>query len=239
MTHWNRRQFLGRSAAATVALSVIHRVAVADETTIDALLKASDPALLIRTPSVPEGDNALPLLVQAAERMTPEPFADWEVEADLDERRETPRVREFKREYSAWVEKNQPSLELMRQAALRDRLSFGDEPWTDKRFDLIQGYRSLSRLAVSQADRFAEGHRLPEAIQLGLSLEKVFRLLRDGGGMVVEYLVACASHSDALGLARRLAYSRGGSPEAIAKLLSGLPQVDRPIDGLKQSMRVE
>ncbi len=240
MSEWNRRQFLGQSLGAAVAWKLAGGAAMAAEVTLDSLRSVADPLLVRPADVLPAEQNGLVLLVRAVERMTAEPEFDWELELEIDEGRVDPEcVKERNRAYLAWVDENLASLDLLEEAAGREKLSFGEDLWSDKRSELIRGYRALQRMVIRHAERRADEGRLDEAARHALNAAKVFRLLRDGGGMLVEYLVASACENVAGRLLCSLAFAPGSDRRLVARLLAPLPADIQPIESLKRSICTE
>jgi len=219
MPDWNRREFIERSLGGAIAWNLVGSVARAAEVTVDTLLKLADPLLLERGESVPADANALPLLIQAAERLTAEPEIDFDINDDPE--RPNPKREQ---QYAAWVEANQASIDLFEQAAKRDRLSFRDEPWTEERVGRFQAYRSLARLIHMHSVRVADQRDLSQAIQFGMNAIKVFGLQKNGGGVLIEYIFGCACEGEAWRLLRALAYHPGCDADDVVRMRSNLPQ---------------
>ncbi|REK17304.1 MAG: hypothetical protein DWQ37_06785 [Planctomycetota bacterium] len=235
MSELDRRMFLASTAA--VALAGRAPRAYAAVPAGDDLLSYADPILRPEPLVLAESQNALPLLERAGETLVVDiPDGEYELEDCFspdkpDEDRD--------RRVAAWLEAHRDAIPLAEAAAGRAGLEYPHLALSGTEFEHLSKDRRLARLLVLEAQRQMGLGNFARAAKLALLLERVARLKRDAGRMVVDYLVASACESCALALAQRIALHPTVPPEVLRDMLTRLPQRSNSFVGLRRAIRAE
>jgi len=232
----DRREFLGSSLAAAAVIHLSGSLALASESRLAELLALVDPLLRPRNSTLPDSQNALPLLDSATKMLSERPDGDFEIDdcfrADKpDEKRD--------RLMSAWLDENHKAIALVEQAVARGQLEFPNAPWTKDRLDVGIRLRSLSHLLRLWAQRLLSQGKSSDAATIGQTMSRAFRLFKDGGGVCVDYLIACACEGDAWQLMRLIAQHEKTDTKIVRLMLTQLTAREDSLSGLRSAIRSE
>ena len=235
-TTTNRRQFLENAAGAALAIQLSGSLAWAADDTLAELRKYADPLALAKNGSLPEAENAFFPLNAAAKLLTDEPAAESETEQYF--RFDQPNA-ERDGPMAAWLDKNRRAIELVDQAVQLDKLEFPGTAWQDDRFDCISTYRRLSRFLRLHAQRLAGQGKLTAAVDASRTASSALRLLSDGGGVCIEYVVASGFEMACWESNRHLAQLPNFDANAVRRLLEGLPPQRDTFGGVRRALQAE
>jgi hypothetical protein len=230
---YDRRRFLHRTAGAVVAWHGFGPLVAAGEHKFDALI---DPLLRPASSALPEAQNAYPLLDAAARLVGELPDGDYELEDCFSVTKPDP-TRD--RLFGAWLDENAGASELVEQALRRRQLEYPRAPWENGRFDGVTAQRQLSRLLQLRSQRLLSQGQAQQAAQCSATMADVAGLLKGGGGMFVEYLVACACQGQAWNLMCRMARDPASDATTVRVLLARMPEDAHAERGLRKAIQAE
>jgi len=232
----NRRKFLERSTVAVVATQLPISAALAGPRRLDDIMQHVDP--LVREPdaTLPDAQNAFPLLEAAAKPLADFPEVEFEIEDCFSpDKPDADRDRTF----GTWLDKHEPAIELVRQAVVRGKLEYPKVSWPDDHVGELPGFRNLSRLLRLRSQRqFARG-RHEQAIETTHLMSTAFRMLKDGGGFYVDYLIGYICESSSWELMRQICVKPQADVAAVRTLLEELPSQGPSPDSARRAIRAE
>lgn len=232
----NRRQFVAAGVAATIALEWIDSQGRASGADLSEILEYVDPRLRPPTRTPSKAENSYRLIISATKLVSALPQGDFEPEDCFNTDKPDPARDE---RIAKWLDKHQPVLTLVEQAVGAGKLAFPQVPWTQDRLDTVSSLRNLSRFLQLTAQRQASQGQIDDAARTSLVMSRLFRLAREGGGVLVEYLVAAASEGDSWNLVRRIGQSPQTPAKTIRHLLANLPERQDASIGIQRAIRSE
>lgn len=233
MNSLNRRRFLGQTATAAIVASLHNSVVYACDPTTWSLV---DP--ILRLPPVPAQDSQSAFsLVESAGRMLSErPDGDFEIEDCF--RRSKP-DKERDAIVSEWLDKNKRAIAPLDQAIRQGGFRFPADRWTDSRIDAISWYRDLARYLQLAAQRDASRKDFQAAIAGATKLVNFSRMITNGSGVFVEYLVGCACEQASLALVTRFSRDPSIDVADLTRSLAELPYVPDPMKAARAAVQAE
>lgn len=232
---FSRRQFIVSTVGATIALEWLNSLAVAIGADLGELLSHVDPLLRPPATALPDSQNAFSLIDSASKLLSELPDGEFELEDCFSDKPDVERDRLI----SAWLDENQRAMGIAEQAISRGKLEFPNTPWVNERLDSGSRFRNLSRFLQLWAQRLASQGKLDDAARISGIMSNSARLLKDGGGVYVEYLIACACEGDSWNLMRRIGQSVKTPPNTIRRMLTELPGRQVSSIGLRSAIRSE
>jgi hypothetical protein len=233
---FNRRQFMQFTVGAAIAAKCSDSLVFGGGAASEELLSHVDPLLRPRISVLPDSQNALPLLESASKLLTELPDGEFEL---ADCFRSDKPDKERDRLISAWLDENQRVIPLVMQAVGRGKLEFPNSPWANERLDSSSRFRQLSRLLQLWAQRLASRDNFVNAAQISHTMSEASRLVKCGGGVYVEYLIACACESASWNLMTRIALHAKTNTKTVRDLLAQLPAREDSLNGLREAVRAE
>jgi hypothetical protein len=111
--------------------------------------------------------------------------------------------------------------------------------WSTVQVDVMMQLRRLADLLALSARQSLAAGKLVDAARISQTKTSAFRLLRDAGGFVVEYLVAVASEANAWELMRRIALDSKADAKLLRGLAEQLPAGDAAHAALRRAIQTE
>jgi len=233
---FNRRQFVAAGVAVTIALELIDSPGRAIGADLAEILEYVDPRLRPPSSTLPDAENTYRLVISAAKLLSALPHGEFEPEDCFSSDKLDPVRDEL---ISAWLDEHQPALTLVEQAVGAGKLAFPQVPWRQDRLETVSSLRTLSRFLQLSGQRQASQGQIDDAARTSLLMSSLFRSAKDGGGVLVEYLVAAASEGDSWDLVRRIGQSPQTPAKTIRHLLANLSERQDASIGLQRAIRSE
>lgn len=130
---------------------------------------------------------------------------------------------ELGKELENWVASNKKSFDLLEQGNRQEACRFPEPMSQDELFPGLSHLRQLTRMRWIRCGLLLKEGKQEEAVNEVLAALRTGRLLLDGRGALIPYLVGCAIHSMGLGFGIELAGHKDLTRESLKRILDDLP----------------